>query len=131
MNIFKRLFTWWNDATLGTWLSLKRGAVKVGEDEYGNTYWESKAIGHEGLRKRYVTYSGYADPSRVPAEWHGWLHHTYDEMPNELAMKRHGWQKPHLPNMTGTLEAYKPSGALDRGGVREANANDYEAWTPE
>jgi NADH:ubiquinone oxidoreductase subunit len=34
------------------------------------------------------------------------------------------------PNMTGTPMAYRPSGALERGGVRQAASGDYEAWTP-
>ena len=126
--------TWWNDATPGTKLHLKRKGVEVGRDKYGNVYYEAKSESptyDEDVRKRWVTYDGYADPSRIPAEWHGWLHHLYDETPDQLAIKRHDWQKDHKPNLTGTVHAFKPSGSLDKGGVREANANDYEAWSPE
>ena len=128
---FLRWATWWNDATPGTKLSLKRGATQVGSDEFGNIYYEAKDVDEKGLRRRFVTYKGYADPSRIPAEWHGWLHHSYDETPDQLAVKRHAWQKQHMPNMTGTVHAYKPPGALDKGGVREATDAEYEAWTPE
>jgi NADH:ubiquinone oxidoreductase subunit len=113
---FKRLFTWWNGSTLGTLLQIRTKAVKVGEDEYGN--------------HRYVIYSDYAEASKVPPVWNGWLHHTYDELPSEIDIKVHGWQESHIPNMTGTPFAYKPKGSLDRGGVRDAVAADYEAWIP-
>jgi len=56
--------------------------------------------------------------------------HTYDELPKDIDIKVHGWQESHVPNMTGTPFAYKPKGSLDRGGVRDAVASDYEAWTP-
>jgi NADH:ubiquinone oxidoreductase subunit len=41
------------------------------------------------------------------------------------------WQKPAIPNMTGTALAYRPQGALEKGGQRATSAGDYEAWTPE
>jgi NADH:ubiquinone oxidoreductase subunit len=40
------------------------------------------------------------------------------------------WQKPAIPNLTGTEAAYRPSGALERGGIRAAATGDYEAWSP-
>ena len=99
----KRIFTWWNGATLGTLFSL-RSFTKVGEDEFGNVYHEAKKASpeYEGRKRRWVIYKGYADPTTVPPEWHGWLHHSYDELPENLGIKRHDWQLPHKPNMTGT-----------------------------
>ena len=137
MSFFGKLLgwaTWWNDATPGTRLKLARQGVEVGSDQYGNTYYEARTESptyDEDVKKRWVKYSGLAEPTRVPPEWQGWLHHMYDETPDELAVKRHDWQTDHVPNLTGTRFAFKPSGALDKGGVREATANDYEAWTPE
>jgi len=132
MQFFARIFTWWNGATPGTFLSVKRNFTKVGEDAFGNTYHEAKKASpeYEGRKRRWVIYKGYADPTTVAAEWHGWLHHTYDEKPDELKIKRHDWQLPHKPNMTGTPMAYKPKGSLDRGARRDDVAADYEAWTP-
>jgi NADH:ubiquinone oxidoreductase subunit len=75
-----------------------------------------------------VIYQGEAEPSKVPPEWHGWLHHTADALP-QLAARR-PWQKPHLPNLTGTSLAYRPPGSLQGGGHRAAAASDYEPWTP-
>jgi len=116
---------------LGTLLQVGRKGLKVGEDEYGNTYYEEKGEGYDGRKRRWVTYSGYADASRVPPEWHGWMHHMYDLPPSEQPLKTQSWELPHRPNMTGTLHAYKPKGSLDRGGVRDKVASDYEAWTPD
>jgi len=129
-NFFKRLFAWWDGATLGTLMQVGRKGVKVGEDEYGNTYYEEKGDGYDGRKRRWVTYSGYADASRVPPEWHGWMHYMYDETPEEAPLPTQSWELPHQPNLTGTLHAYKPKGSLDRGGVRDKVASDYEAWTP-
>ena len=33
--------------------------------------------------------------------------------------------------MTGTALAYRPSGAMEKGGKRAPATGDYEAWTPE
>jgi NADH:ubiquinone oxidoreductase subunit len=37
----------------------------------------------------------------------------------------------YTPNATGTPKAYRPQGALERGGRRAAATGDYEAWTPD
>jgi len=86
--------------------------------------------GYDGRKRRWVTYKGYADASRVPPEWHGWLHHMYDDAPSDVPLKTQDWELPHQPNLTGTVYAYKPKGSLDRGGQREKVAGDYEAWSP-
>ena len=136
MGVFGKLLgwaTWWNDATPGTRLKLARQGVEVGQDAFGNTYYEAKsemATFEDERPKRWVKYNGYADPSRIPAEWNGWLHFTYDETPDELKIVRHDWQQEHRPNLTGTVHAFKPKGSLDKGGVRDVTVNDYEAWTP-
>ena len=97
MAFFKRLFTWWNGSTLGTSLQIRTKAVKVGEDEYGNQYFESTKLAYDGRNRRYVIYSDYAEASKVPPVWSGWLHHTYDELPSEIDIKVHGWQESHVP----------------------------------
>ena len=42
----------------------------------------------------------------VSAEWHGWLHCTIDTPLPESG--KHPWQKPHVPNATGTQSGYRP-----------------------
>jgi NADH:ubiquinone oxidoreductase subunit len=75
-----------------------------------------------------VIYAGTPEATKVPPEWHAWLHHTTDlPIPDD---GRRFWQKPHLPNRTGTAEGYRPSGHDYRGGQRARATGDYEAWTP-
>jgi NADH:ubiquinone oxidoreductase subunit len=128
MAFLKHIFTWWDGATIGTLLFSRSKGSKVGTDALGNVYFEGGADVHGKLR-RWVIYSGPNDASRVPPEWHGWLHGTTDLVPDELPAVR-VWEKPAVPNLTGTAAAYRPSGALERGGNRAAATGDYEAWSP-
>jgi NADH:ubiquinone oxidoreductase subunit len=128
MGLIKGIFTWWEGATFGTWLFSRRNGAKVGTDAAGNVYFESKKpIG--GRTHRWVMYNGANDASRVEPEWHGWLHNSTDIVPTDLPPAR-AWQKPPEPNLTGTQAAYRPAGALERGGNRAAATGDYEAWSP-
>jgi NADH:ubiquinone oxidoreductase subunit len=43
----------------------------------------------------------------------------------------YSWMKPHLPNLTGTPLAYRPSGHTLAGGRRAAATGDYQAWSPD
>ncbi|SPJ24063.1 NADH:ubiquinone oxidoreductase subunit NDUFA12 [Palleronia abyssalis] len=124
LNRVLQAVTWWNGATLNTLLWSWRNGQKVGEDEAGNTFWQTK----DGKR-RWVLFNGEAEASRVGPEWHGWLHHTWDEPPTERPIKKQAWEKPHLPNLTGTPAAYAPAGSIRRENT--ADRSDYEAWTPE
>lgn len=128
-----KLFTWWNGATLGALFDIRRRARFVGEDEFGNRYFEDRrpSMGESDYFRRYVIYKGLAEPSKVPPDWHGWLHHTFDAPPTEAPLKRQIWEKPHQPNFTGTLKAYRPKGAISSGGKRQESDSDYEAWTPD
>lgn len=132
LNLIARFFTWWNGKTFGTQLTLfQRGAREVGTDEFGNRYFEEARESLENRKRRYVIYNGYADASKVPADWHGWLHHTFDTPPSEEPLPRKSWELDHLPNMTGTIHAWRPAGSLARSGERARQTGDYEAWTPE
>jgi NADH:ubiquinone oxidoreductase subunit len=129
--MLERIFTWWNGATLGALYDIGRRGAFVGEDEQGNRYYEERRASLEGRKRRYVVYRGLAEASRVPPDWHAWLHYTVEDPPTIAPLKRQKWEKPHLPNLTGTVRAYRPRGSLAREGVRQASSSDYEAWTPE
>lgn len=132
MGILSKIFTWWDGATIGTALFSGMNGQHVGTDGQGNKYYQStkrKTVG--GLDQRWVIYNGANDASRVPAEWHGWLHHSYDALPESHLPAPKIWEVDYTPNATGTVTAYRPQGALERGGVRAAATGDYEAWTPE
>jgi NADH:ubiquinone oxidoreductase subunit len=121
-NIGTRLFTW------------LRGDL-VGRDGQGNRYYRAKGGGRthkDSLRheQRWVIYDGEVEASRVPPEWHAWLHHTTDTIPPEGGPARRPWQKDHQANKTGTVEAYRPPGHTLKGGKRAPATGDYEPWTP-
>jgi NADH:ubiquinone oxidoreductase subunit len=129
MGVLASIFTWWNGATIGTRLGL-RGKSRMGDDALGNVYYEG-GIGADGRTRRWVIYPGSNDASRVPPEWFAWLHHQLDGVPDQVMPPARAWQKPAVPNLTGTPLAYRPKGALEKGGQRATSAGDYEAWTPE
>ncbi|MEJ6395282.1 NADH:ubiquinone oxidoreductase subunit NDUFA12 [Gymnodinialimonas sp. 2305UL16-5] len=119
-----RLVTWWNGQTIGTQLFTARNGEKVGEDAQGNVFYRNADDS-----KRWVIYNGEAEASRVDPEWHGWLHRTWDEPPTETPVPHKTWEKPHLPNLTGTAKAYAPAGSIRR--AEPIKRDDYEAWSPE
>ncbi|WP_108811592.1 NADH:ubiquinone oxidoreductase subunit NDUFA12 [Sphingorhabdus sp. Alg231-15] len=129
MGILGKIFTWWSGATIGTALFSARKGKSVGEDVFGNKYYQTKNIAKDG-DKRWVIYSGANDASLVPPEWHGWLHKSYDEIPQSHLPQPRIWEKEPTGNLTGTVEAYRPAGALEAGGVRAAATGDYEPWNP-
>lgn len=102
---------------------------KIGFDEFGNLYYEGRGKSAD-KKKRFVVYNGIAEPSKVPAEWHSWLHYTTDVAPVEIKTHKSPWQKIHLPNLTGTKYAYFPLGSVFRGGKRGKVGADYEPWKP-
>ena len=106
-------------------------ANHVGTDQYGNRYYEGRKPRRDGRLKRFVVYEGQPEASKVPPDWHGWLHHTEDTPPPSGGFARRDWQKEHLPNLTGTVYAHRPSGHLLAGGKRKKATGDYEAWKPE
>ena len=116
--------------SLGTWLYTKLYGDKVGEDAYGNVYYQAKTRKRWGDKnQRWVIYNGEPEASKVPPEWHAWLHHTTDK-PIEPSAKK-VWVKPHIPNLTGTDAAYFPPGHDSQGGRREKATGDYQAWSPD
>jgi len=102
----------------------------VGRDGDGNRYFqERKPRGHGLRQRRWVMFAGAEEATAVPPSWHAWLHYTTDAPLAESAQRV--WQKPHLPNRTGTALSYRPPGHDYKGGHRAAATGDYEAWTPE
>ena len=126
-----KLFIWWSESTIGALFDIKRRSNFVGTDDYGNRYFEDRKPSLEGRHRRYVLYKGLAEPSKVPADWYGWLHHTFASPPTKAPLARQAWESDHKPNMTGTPFAERPKGSLVRGGKRQKAADDYEAWTPD
>jgi len=122
----RQLFVWWLNATPGTLVTTWFSGMPVGQDGFGNRYYQSK----EGKR-RWVIYAGTVEASRVPPEWHGWLHHTFAKPPTEDPRRRMAWEKEYVPNLSGTPAAYHPEGSLWADGKRAPATGDYEAWRPD
>lgn len=124
---------------LYTW----RKGIFVGCDRYGNSYYHApprqkrrrsedskvRTLPQTGER-RWVLYNGEPDASKVPPEWHRWLHHTAP-VPLEANGEFHQpWQKEHQPNLSGTAQAYLPPGHPLHGRSRASAVSDYEPWHP-
>ena len=124
LNTLMRSVTWWNGQTLNTQFHTWRNGVRIGEDTQGNVFYTSR----DGKR-RWVIYNGEAEASRVSADWHGWLHYTFDEVPSDTPLPHKAWEKPHQENLTGTPLAYAPAGSIRR--TKPVERHDYEAWTPD
>jgi NADH:ubiquinone oxidoreductase subunit len=125
MGFWSKTFTWWNGDTWGTKLFTWRFGNEVGRDDAGNVYYQSKR------GRRWVIYSGDNDGSRVPPGWQMWLKGTIDGLPDEALPPMRKWQKEPQPNLTGTMAAFRPDGALGSGKIRPASTGDYQPWTPE
>lgn len=131
MGIFSKIFTWWDGATIGTLLDSARSGEEVGHDAQGNRYYRAKKKLPDGRERRWVIYNGPNDASRVPAEWHGWLHGRFDGVPESNLPPPRIWEADYTPNATGTSLAYRPQGALEKGGKRARATGDYESWSPD
>ena len=104
MGLLSDIFTWWNGATIGTRVYTALAGSFVGQDEFGNRYYQRK----DGSR-RWVIYNGYAEASSIPPGWYGWMHKIVDEAP--------------------AAEAYRPYGSLYFSKPKPP-PSDYEPWQP-
>ena len=116
LTFFKKFFTWWNQDTFGTRIKTILFGKFVGEDSFGNKYYESKN------KKRWVIYSGEIDASKIPVEWYSWIHFTPNKIEKKHIIDKYNWQKPHQPNLTGTDKAYFPN--KNKNAVKKK----YKSW---
>ena len=120
--IFKEIFTWWHNQTIGTRIYSFLNGYQVGKDKFGNLYMHNK-----NDTKRWVLYTGEVDSTKVPPEWNGWLRFTSNEIPT--TKKKYKWEKEHLKNQTGTKNSYYPSASVFRN-PRSKKRAEYEQWSP-
>tara|TARA_B100001123_G_C14509433_1_gene709705 strand:- start:168 stop:536 length:369 start_codon:yes stop_codon:yes gene_type:complete len=119
ISFLKQIFTWWNRQTIGTFINTLFTGKFVGKDEFGNKYYTNRR------GKRWVIYKNYVESSKIPPEWHMWIHFLSKNKPQEN-LKKFPWQKTHVENLTGTSKAYKPEGSLSLNGKK--NMKKYETW---
>ena len=80
MNIGTLIFTWMTGRQVGT-------------DEFGNKYYESrKGAKLHNRPRRWCLCKGDAEASKVPPEWHAWLHHMTPAPLTASAAKPQAWQ---------------------------------------
>ncbi len=115
--------------TFGTWLFTKMRGELVGSDAEGNRYFQDKRTSRGQRRKRWVMYNGDVEASRVPPDWHGWLHHTTNTPLPAGGLPRQTWQKDHERNHSGTELAYRPPGSTLVTSPDKPKP-PYEAWRP-
>ncbi|MGE0627135.1 MAG: NADH:ubiquinone oxidoreductase subunit NDUFA12 [Hyphomicrobiaceae bacterium] len=131
MSILSEIFSWWGGNTWGTRWTIWRHGRLVGKDDFGNSYYiQRHGVGPLGVPSRWVIYDKLAEPSKVPPEWHGWLHYTVDTPPSDQDPAPRPWQLPHRMNMTGTPAAYRPEGSILTKAHRPKATGDYKAWRP-
>ncbi|HTQ12831.1 MAG TPA: NADH:ubiquinone oxidoreductase subunit NDUFA12 [Rhizomicrobium sp.] len=125
MSVLRMIFVWWRSATLGTLVTTWLTGEPVGADRFGNRYYQNRR------GRRWVVYNGTVEASRVPPDWHGWLHKTFEDPPTSAPLPAKPWELEHEPNRSGTPAAYRPPGSLSGTGVRAPATGDYQAWKPE
>lgn len=120
MSLLKMIFTWWNGPGIGTRLFTARHGEEVGRDAAGNIYYRS---GQGAAERRWVIYNGEPEATRIPPEWHLWIHKTVATPPSQQPLVTRRWERDWTPNATGTALAHRPTPASMAGG--------YRAWTPD
>jgi len=114
--------------TVGTRLFTWAKGRLVGIDQQGNRYYVERRPRPGSRARRWVIYRGAPEASKVPPEWHSWLHYTTEAALAPSPEKP--WVAPHMANPTGSDAAWVPPGHDFRGGQRSRATGDYEAWRP-
>lgn len=127
MGMFANLFTWWNGASLGTTIVTRMRGDEAGRDEAGNIYFRHR----KDPSRRWVIYSESNDSSNVPPGWNAWLRGTIDEVPEKALPPRRSFELSPQPNLSGSGDAWRPSGSMKASGHRPTATGDYVAWTPD
>ena len=119
INFLKQIFTWWNRQTFGTFIYTLFIGKLIGTDEFGNKYYSNSK------GKRWIIYKDNVESSKIPPEWHSWIHFLSNIKPLNNPQKFQ-WQKKHEENLTGTSKAYKPEGSLSLD--TKKSMKKYETW---
>jgi NADH:ubiquinone oxidoreductase subunit len=125
--MFANLFTWWDGASLGTTIVTRLRGEEAGRDEAGNIYFQHR----KNPARRWVIYKGSNDSSNVPPGWNAWLRGTIVEVPDKALPPRRAFELAPQANLTGSGDAWRPSGSLKADAVRPTATGDYIAWTPD
>ena len=119
ISFLKQIFTWWHRQTIGTFIYTLFSGKFVGSDQFGNKYYSNSK------GKRWVIYKNNIESSKIPPDWHLWIHSPIIKKPENI-INKFSWQKEHEENLTGTKKAYKPEGSLLLESKK--NMKKYETW---
>ena len=116
----------------------------VGTDVHGNRYYEdfkADESNDSGTNSRWVEFSDryerFPSGRKIPPEWHGWLHRSYDDAPTpeNTAFHNPPYKKRHLPNPSMEPHAVYPQGYAMHEYRKEfqeySNSRIYNAWQPQ
>ena len=81
INFLKQILTWWHKQTLGTFIYTLFTGKLVGIDEFGNKYYSNSK------GKRWVIYKNDIEASKIPPEWHSWIHFLVINKPTDKSKK--------------------------------------------
>ena len=119
INFLKQIFTWWYRQTVGTFIYTLFTGKFVGNDQFGNKYYSNSK------GKRWVIYKNNIESSKIPPEWHLWIHYQTHNKPSDK-INSYSWQKKYEENLTGTKRAHKPEGSLAID--QKKDMKKYETW---
>ena len=63
------------------------------------------------------------EATKIPSEWHIWIHYKSNKIPSSYQNKKFFWQKEHIPNLTGTKNAHIPT-------ANNIKKDLYQSWNP-
>ena len=86
IKFLKIIFTWWNGQTIGTFLNTLFFGKLVGIDDSKNKYYV------DNNDRRWVIFNSEVEATKIPPEWHAWIHHLIKEIPNKDEFSKYGWQ---------------------------------------
>ena len=90
LTFFKQIFVWWNQQTLGTRIQTIFYGKFVGQDSFGNKYYQSKS------GKRWVIYNGEVEASKMKKEEIGAAKHWKSPYKFDKPVKEH--ERPPFPS---------------------------------
>jgi len=86
MIFLNQIFTWWHKQTVGTFIYTLFTGKNVGKDKFGNKYY----VNSKG--KRWVIYKNNIEATKIPPEWHSWIHFLTRNIPSENMKKYETWK---------------------------------------
>lgn len=95
----------------------------VGEDNYGNKYFELKKKDFFGRKRRVCLFRGRAEASNIPPEWHLFMHYQHESSKIPVNIRKYKWQRNYLPDLTLSSIKYLPKNHL----LHNSKTNLYNA----